>query len=240
MSWNRLRIFEDLHKGQSCVLVCNGPSLNDMDLSFLRGRVTFGLNKIYLGLERFGFYPRYLVAINDKVIGQSSAEFGAMDTVKFISDDCADILPEDNFTYHIRTSDLEQRFYHDITQGVRGGHTVTHAALQIIRYMGFQEVVIVGMDHRFDYVGDPNEAQFLDGEDPNHFSAEYFSNQHWDNPNLKESEVSYEASRQVFEKEGRTIIDATLNGACTVFQKADYRDVFGLPKDAESPQPVVP
>lgn len=227
MTDKRLREFKNIHEGERCVLVCNGPSLNKMDLSYLRGEVTFGLNKIFLGLESFGFYPRYVVAINEKVIRQSSSEFQNMETIKFISEGCANIIPPDKYTYHIKTNQLQNDFYLDITQGVRGGHTVTHAALQIIRYMGFREVVIIGMDHRFDYVGHPNEAQFLRGDDTNHFSADYFRNQVWDTPNLSGSEKSYRVAKKIFEDEGRRIVDATVDGACQVFDKADYPAVLG-------------
>lgn len=227
MQASPLEFFADIHRGERCVLVCNGPSLNRMDLGFLRHEITFGLNKIYLGLEKFGFYPRYLAAVNDKVIQQSAAVYRQMTAVKFLSDDCADLVPADAFCHHIRTRDLPERFYRDITQGVRGGHTVTHAALQIIRYMGFAEVVVVGMDHNFPSSGRPNEELHMTGADPNHFSPDYFRGQKWDAPNLRESEVSYQLAREIYEAEGRRIIDATLDGACDVFAKADYRQVFG-------------
>ena len=230
MSTSRLSLFHDCHRGERCVLVCNGPSLNRMDLDFLRGEIVFGLNKIHLGLEKFGFYPRYLVAVNDKVIQQSAEIYRRMTAIKFLSDSCAGLVPEDAFTYHIRTEGLPERFYRDITQGVRGGHTVTHAAFQIIRYMGFREVVVIGMDHNFTASGKPNEELHMQGADPNHFSPDYFRGQKWDAPNLAESEVSYRLARQIFEEEGRRIVDATLGGACDVFEKADYRQVFGSGK----------
>jgi len=228
MSRSRLELFRDQHRGERCVLVCNGPSLNRMDLGFLRNETVFGLNKIHLGLERFGFYPRYLVAVNDKVIRQSAAAYRAMTAIKFLSESCADAVPENAFTFHIRTEGLPDRFYRDIAEGVRGGHTVTHAAFQIIRYMGFEEVIVIGMDHNFSSSGRPNEELHMQGDDPNHFSPAYFRDQKWDAPNLAESEISYRVSRQVFEEEGRRIVDATLAGACDIFDKADYRSLFGL------------
>lgn len=228
MSASLLTMFKDLHRGERCVLVCNGPSLNRMDLGFLRGETVFGLNKIYLGLEKFGFYPRYLAAVNDKVIRQSAEAYRQMSCVKFLCESCADAVPADALTFHIRTIGLPERFYRDITEGVRGGHTVTHAAFQIIRYMGFAEVVVIGMDHRFEYTGRPNQELQMQGGDPNHFSADYFRGQKWDAPNLEESEVSYRVARRIFEEEGRRIIDATVDGACDIFPKADYRKLFGV------------
>ncbi|MEJ2125840.1 MAG: hypothetical protein P8Y47_13870 [Alphaproteobacteria bacterium] len=93
--------------------------------------------------------------------------------------------------------------------------------------MGFKEVVIIGMDHHYEYSGAPNEAHFLEGADTNHFSPDYFGGgQTWDNPDLAHSKESYRIARAEFEKDGRRIIDATLDGACTIFEKADYRTLF--------------
>lgn len=220
--------FADRHTGQRGVIVCNGPSLNRMDLGFLRRETVIGLNKIHLGLDRFGFYPRYLVAVNEKVVAQARAALAAMTAVKFIGARAAHHLPQDAFTYHVPVLDPPVPFSTDIVRGVREGGTVTHAALQIAYYMGFREVVIIGMDHRFSFEGAPHEARRMQGPDPNHFSPDYFAGQTWDNPDLAGSEASYAEARRVFEAAGRSIVDATLDGACTVFRKADYRQVFGL------------
>lgn len=225
---SRLLAFKDRHKGARCVIVCNGPSLNKMDLGFLKGETVFGLNKIYLGLEKFGFQPDYLVAVNRKVIEQSCLAYASMACTKFISTRGADLLPEDPQTFHIQTIGLEDLFYQDITEGVREGHTVTHAALQLAYYMGFAKVVIIGMDHHFPASGAPNTPLHMTGDDPNHFSPDYFKDSAWDAPNLAGSERSYRAARAVFEAAGRRIIDATVDGHCDIFEKDDYRGIFEL------------
>lgn len=222
----RLASFHNRHQGETAVLVCNGPSLNQMDLRFLRKHTCIGLNKIFLGFKKFAFYPKYYVAVNDLVIEQSSAEIKALNCVKFISQRNARWVPESALTHHIKTDRPPHRFCTDITLGVHEGWTVTYAALQVAYYLGFKQVVIVGMDHRFTYQGQPNETHLLQGDDPNHFAPNYFSGQQWDNPDLAHSEESYRLAKQVFEADGRSIIDATLKGACTVFDKQPYTQVF--------------
>ncbi len=224
---NRLTSLRNRHIGQRCILVANGPSLNEMDLSFLRNEITIGLNKIFLGIKKFHFYPRYLVAVNYKVINQSYKQIQALNCVKFINQNNNGFLLEDALTYHINTFDPPERFCNDITKGVHEGWTVTYVALQIAYFLGFKEVVIIGMDHRFQYVGQPNEPHKLDGLDSNHFCSDYFGGgQVWDNPDLEHSEESYRIARAEFEKDGRRVIDATLDGACQVFEKQDYRSIF--------------
>ncbi len=211
-------------------MVANGPSLNRMDLGFLRKECVIGLNKIYLGFQTFGFYPRYYVSVNTKVIEQSVAEIKQLNCVKFLSRSGASgLIEEDGLTYHIDTTCPEQRFFKEIDQGVHEGWTVTYAALQIAYFLGFSEVILIGLDHRFSYSGQPNEDRVMEGDDPNHFCADYFGGgQRWDNPDLVNSEISFQIARNEYEKEGRRIIDATVEGACEVFKKADYRKLFGL------------
>ena len=224
----RFELLENRHVGSRCVLVANGPSLNRMDLSFLKHEYVIGLNKIYLGFKKFGFYPRYYVAVNAKVIEQSVSEIKQLNCVKLISDHGAHgLIPEDALTYHINTMSPAARFCHDITQGVHEGWTVTYAALQVAYFLGFKEVVLIGLDHRFKYSGEPNEAKILNGPDPNHFCEGYFGyGQHWDNPDMKNIEESYRIAQAEYEKDGRQIIDASVNGACDIFEKADYHKLF--------------
>jgi hypothetical protein len=222
----RLSRLAGRHAGERCVVVANGPSLNRMDLSPLRRETTMGLNKIYLGLRRFGFYPRYYLAVNEKVLAQSAAEIRALNCVKFLAARAAGTgLVEDGLTYFVHTGDEVPRFSRDLSQGLHEGWTVTHAALQAAYHLGFAEVVLIGLDHRYVYEGRPNESRVLDGPDPNHFAAGYFGfGQTWDNPDLARSEESYRIARQAYESDGRRIVDATLGGACTVFPKVRWPD----------------
>jgi hypothetical protein len=226
----RLGRFRDAYRGERCVIVCNGPSLNLMDLRCLRREIVFGLNKIHLGLDRFGFHPRFLVVVNEKVAAQAGDALRALQAIKFVGARAARHLPEDGLTHHLAILDPPVVFSTDIETGVREGGTVTHATLQIAYYMGFREVVIVGMDHRFTFDGAPHETRRMAGPDPNHFSPDYFQGQDWDNPDLARSEASYAEARRVFEADGRIILDATVDGACTVFEKVDYRAVFDPPR----------
>jgi len=222
-------LLKDRHAGERAVLVCNGPSLSKMDMGFLKSETVIGLNKIYLGLRRFRFYPKYYVAINKKVLQQSEDEIKKLTCIKFLSNHCDDLYDDDALTHIIDTHHPRSYFCSDITEGVHEGWTVTFAALQIAYYLGFGEVVIIGMDHRYEYTGQPNESQLLAGPDLNHFCETYFGHgQTWDNPDLTRSEKSYREADEAYRRDGRRIIDATLDGACEVFTKADYRSVFNL------------
>lgn len=228
---SRIASLRDRHAGERCVIVANGPSLNRMELGFLKREHVIGLNKIHLGIARFGFYPRYLVAVNPKVVRQSFDAIRALNCVKFIGGRAAREtgMSEDALTHIVDTDNPPGRFSTDLALGMHEGWTVTHAALQVAFHLGFVEVVLIGLDHRYDFHGAPNAEAVLDGPDPNHFSPGYFGHgQAWDHPDLERSEASYREARAHFERAGRRILDATMEGACPVFDKTDYRAHFAV------------
>jgi tetratricopeptide (TPR) repeat protein len=99
--------------------------------------------------------------------------------------------------------------------------------MQLAYHMGFEEVVLIGVDHRFVTQGDPNQEVVSDGDDPNHFHPGYFGKGvRWHLPDLERSEKSYRMAKQAFEAAGRRILDATVDGHLTVFPKVDYRHHF--------------
>ena len=185
------------------------------------------MNKIYLGIEKFRFYPRYYVAVNEKVLRQSESEIRNLNCVKFLSNRCPDLFRNDALTHIMDTSSPHPRFCKNLLDGCEEGGTVTFAALQIAYYLGFSKVVIIGMDHKFSFTGKPNASAYMDGADENHFASNYFGfGQSWDNPDLVRSEASYSLAKEIFESEGRSIIDATADGHCDIFEKAQLESIF--------------
>ena len=243
MDWTRLAKLKDRHRGGRCVIVANGPSLNRMDLNFLRAEHVIGMNKIYLGFSRMRFYPRYYVVVNPKVAEQSAAHIRSMNCVKFAGAAAARAasLQEDALTYIVNTDNPPARFSTDLVQGLHEGWTVTHMALQVAYHLGYSDVVLIGLDHRYSYQGLPNGEAVMEGPDTNHFSDHYFGyGQRWDNPDLVQSEASYRAAHQAYHADGRRIRDATLDGACTVFPKVDHTTLLATlaPMSMTSNHPV--
>ena len=232
--FERLSVFKDCHKGEKCVLMCNGPSLNRVDFSRIdKDRfVFFGLNKIFLGFESLGIQPKYIAAVNRKVIAQSEEQYSNLPIVKFLSTPIEESLaPDRPFTHQLNTilPFPHLRFSEDICEYIHEGWTVTHVALQIIFYMGFSEVYIVGMDHRFaqHVPGQENKESIIHGADMDHFDPAYFGNgQSWDFPDLANNEISYKAALEVFQAHDRKIFDCTINGACRVFPLLDIESIY--------------
>ncbi len=233
----RLAQFKKLHRRESCFIIGNGPSLNKMDLSPLRDYHTFGLNKIYLMFDKVDLNLSYHVSVNSLVIEQSLEQFKGLSCRSFLSyrafchyKQKRNLLQKQSVPaniYFIKTKN-SCNFEPDLPQVVSEGYTVTYVALQIAFYMGFKQVFLIGVDHNFAAVGNPNETQLLTGEDMNHFSPDYFANQQWQLPDLEGSELSYRIAKLNFERAGRKIYDATVGGKLTIFPKIAYEEALQM------------
>ncbi len=230
--YDKLLRLKNRFVGRECVLLCNGPSLRDVDFSKLQSSYLIGLNKIYLGTDLIGREPDMLICVNKKVLEQSADRFKEMTSLKLLGSRAGMVVEPGPKTFYFNSSDPKApRFSHDIVKNVHEGWTVTHAALQIAFYVGFRKVIIVGMDHNFpDAGGKPNEAQKMEGADRNHFSPNYFGfGQQWDLPDLSNSEISYRAARAAYEADGRMIIDATEAGHCRIFERMTLEKALKTP-----------
>ena len=225
-----LATFAGKHKNQRCFIIGNGPSLSEMDLSPLKNEITFGLNRIYLLFEKIPFVPTYFVCVNELVLDQFAPDIRALPITKFLNWNRRNLFNfTDQTTHFLKISlPLIDKFSKDITKPISGGGTVTYVAMQIAYFMGFEEVVLIGVDHNFLDKGTPNKAVVrIESHDQNHFDPNYFpQGSKWQLPDLKRSELAYTLARQAFDTENRSIVDATINGKCMVFKKVNYSELF--------------
>jgi hypothetical protein len=198
-----------------------------MDLAPLADEFTFGLNRIYLLFDQWGFETTFLVAINRYVIEQFGPQIANTAATKVL-----------NWSYRVpeldgtRTAYLETRVAFAPSGGVLSGYyagagTVTSLGLQLAHFMGFSEVILIGVDHQYQQGGVPNVAVQSAGEDRSHFSRDYFGRGvTWQLPDLSAMERGYHQCRRLFEASGRTVLDATLDGQLRVFPKASIDRVL--------------
>ena len=221
---DRLRQFEDIHQGESCFIIGNGPSITDMDLAPLKDCICFGLNKIYMHpeVERFGI--DYHVAVNPLVIEQSFDEFKTLGCPSFLSfrPSQGQKLDESNYFY-IMAGDTHKFCEHPY-EPISEGCTVTYVAMELAYFMGFSTVYLIGVDHSFSVQGDPHETQVMEGPDSNHFHPDYFSGKKWQLPDIEGSELAYLLARYYYKRAGRQILDATEGGKLEIFPKIDFQD----------------
>lgn len=213
--WSQL---QDKHLGEVGLVIGNGPSLKDVPLDFLQMYPSFGTNRIYL-LD--GFTPTYYCSVNPLMINQHVDEINEVQSeAKFISAAFAEKI---GGSVPI-TSIGSALFSYSPAVYIYEGHTVTYVCLQLAYWCGFQTVLLVGVDHRYQYLGSPNQRATMIGDDPNHFSPDYFKGKQWHNPDLARSAAAYRLAKEAYEKNGRRIINLTANTALDVFEKGQLSE----------------
>ena len=129
----RIEDFRGVHTGKRLFLLASGPSLGTHDLAPLGRRLVMGLNRSFLVYpdthynctmdhRLFDLYPtelrqaRYLFTLTERPWGIPIPLLGA------------------------------EGFSWDLRHGIYSGYTVAYFAMQVAAYMGFTELVYLGLD----------------------------------------------------------------------------------------------
>lgn len=226
-SIRQLAKLKDAHRGERCFIIGNGPSLKQTDTSLLKNEFTFGMNRIYLAFPDWGFQSTYFIAINSLVIEQCSEDIRSLKMPKFLSWRSRGLIEPTEDIIFLHTTYTGAKFSRDIRGRVWEGATVTYTALQLAFYMGFEKVILIGVDHNFKSKGTPNTTVVSKGDDPDHFDTSYFGKGfRWQLPDLETSEIAYKRALLAFSQANRQVFDATVGGKLTVFPKVDYNSLF--------------
>ena len=228
-SRRQLRKLKDSHRGETILLVANGPSLNKVQLDKLRHMTSIGMNKISLIYNRTTWRPDYIVTGNPLVVSQSWKSFkNGVDATYFLSIKSimtGKVVP--NAIYFLQSR--RQFVSNDFSKYVGSGGTVTFSVLQLAAYLGAAKIVIIGLDHSYSKetrtLG-KRVTETFKGEDINHFDPNYFKDQKWDLPNLDLNESSYRLFREESIKLGIEVIDCTIDGKLHVFPKKPIEEYY--------------
>lgn len=226
-SINHLKKLKNIHLGQRCFLIGNGPSLRNTDLSRLKNEFTIGMNRFYLAFPDLGFQTSYYIVLNDLVVEQSVEEIHALNMPVFVSWRSRRWIEPALNRIFLYTTYTGRRFAENVSGRVWEGGTVTYAGLQLAFHMGFKQVILIGVDHSYSARGNPNETVVSQGDDADHFHPTYFGRGvRWQLPDLKSWERAYEMAKVRYEKAGRQVLDATIEGKLQVFKKVGYDQLF--------------
>jgi glycosyltransferase involved in cell wall biosynthesis len=238
----KLARLHDLHRGETAIIIGNGPSLNKTDLALLDRAPTFGVNAIFLAADRLPKPITYYVVEDTKVFAENTAAikefkvgtrlFPEIYRDQFAADeiDASTIFFRMNQGFYGRkTGNLcHPRFSVDASQRLFCGQSVTTINLQLAYWMGFRRVVLIGMDFSYQIPTDAVRRGHLitsTSDDPNHFHPSYFgAGKTWKDPKLDRVLANYVLAKEMFEADGREIVNATVGGALELFDRMDLAD----------------
>jgi hypothetical protein len=187
---------KDRHKGETCIIIASGPSLKDVPNEFLESYVTFGVNKIWLK----EFSPTYYVAIDAWMNPYGRWMMDMKCREYFLGETFKKILAGSVGTDRALVGTPEEAW--------EGGGSVIFWCLKLAHLMGFETVLLVGLDHT-------GVAE--------HFHPAYEQwgakrTYNWDGEKV---DATFENVNEKYKESGRRIINLTPGTLCEAFEKQD-------------------
>ena len=228
--------FKDLHKGEACFVIGNGPSLTVEDLDKIAELQfpCFAANGIYRLFEKTRWRPTYLVFQDQQMIDGLAGLFGDLskcceslfvrrDAYRQVAEEIRDsgriIYPR--LVMHIR-KDKYYDFSEDIAKYAFDGCTVTYLMIQLAYYMGFSTIYLIGVDHN-------NEVKMHCFEDASHIVL---------NPaRVLETTYAFRSARRFLDAKGTAIYNATRGGKLEEFIRRDLDVILGGKVEQRIQQP---
>lgn len=216
-------------------VVGNGPSLRIQDLDRLHEHRehSFGFNKIYLTFDRSSYRPTYYVVDDNLVVENCASEIRELiGFEKFFPDHLASRMEVHSgdaclFNYQFQDPDRYEPAFSDYPLSIHTGYTVTFTALQIALWMGYDEVVLIGVDFAFSVPSIGKDGVIVNGLEQNHFDSNYrMPGERWNPPFLTQTRRAYELARKVADEKGIRILNATRGGALDVFPRVDFDSLW--------------
>jgi hypothetical protein len=223
--------------GRRIFIIGNGPSLNKLDLTKLKGEITIGVNSIFLAHDKMGFHPTHYVVEDIFVAEDRAREIAALkgpqkwfgNYLRYCLADGPDvnwINVRCRYDAHPNFPD----FSTNIAREAWTGGSVTYICMQLAYFLGAREIYLIGFDHSYTV---PKEAEVAGtaitstSDDPNHFHPDYFGKGYrWHDPMVERMEMGYRKAGVSFEKAGGKIRNATAGGHLECFERVDYDSLF--------------
>lgn len=229
-----LKQYKDIHKGQFCFLIGNGPSLRAEDLTMIHdaGIPSFGFNRIFYIFNQTQWRPTYYISQDEKMLAGCAEQVNQLVLPhKFIP-----VNLRWYYNIHIRdaqefllggTKDNEFWFADDIAHSVCWASTVMYTAAQFAAYMGFRKIYLLGADHHFHISRDRNGKIIIDESVKDYFSEQY--NHDRDNLVIPSTDIStdtYYAMKKHCDERRIEVYNATRGGKLEVFPRVDFDSVM--------------
>lgn len=222
----KLKKYENIHEGRRCFIVATGPSLTVDDVNTIcrHDEYAIGMNRLYLIFEDTVWRPQYWVCTDWRILQESINDIIKMEVEnKFVSD-CINQNLELNKAFHVfhTCSDLQTdflpKFSNDITEVVYDSGTVTYSCIQLAAYMGFSEIILLGVDFSI-------SGNYADKK--NHFTDKYFDANSKTGYFIEEAQLkAYQSAKRYADEHGIKIYNATRGGALEVFPRVDFDSLF--------------
>lgn len=239
MYGKKLKQFKDIHTGETCFIIGNGPSLKVEDLTKLYELKipSFAFNRIFCIFDETPWRPTYYISQDENVT------YGQLDKFKKLNLKCRfhpirwkwykDINIKDAYYYKTINSDKEDvlGFTKNISKEVFDSSTVAYTAFQLAYYMGFKRIYLIGFDQNYKVSLDKDGNVVTNNEVKKDYFSDKYKNEKTDDlllPNLFEMNKAF-ISVDYHVKNGNIdleVYNATRGGMLEVFPRVDLDDIL--------------
>lgn len=156
---NRLLSFRGKYHNKRCFIVGNGPSLSIEDLDRIKGEYSFGCNAIFGTFSHTQWRPDFYCTLDSMIISHlydglhgkaldwQCSKFSLINEMSNYDKDHEFILC--NAVDDIESIDQLPVFSSECDRYICTVGTVTYFMLQLAVYMGFGEIILLGIDFNF-------------------------------------------------------------------------------------------
>jgi len=233
----RLERYRNHFKGRRVFLIGNGPSLASADLDTLHkyGEISFASNKIYLIYPQTPWRPTFYFAqdtpfaekFHDLIFAQEEAtqlvfpniffeqNLATAKSLRFI------LKMWDSYPELPKIGTSPAAFYY--------GGSVTYTMMQWAYYMGFKEIILLGVDadYRTDIQDKNLKSMIVTDNLTTHFIEDYYApGEEHHPPNIKKQLSGYLSAQKFFAGTDVSVVNATRGGKLDIFAKADFDSLF--------------
>jgi hypothetical protein len=231
---------KNIHDGKRAFIIATGPSLNDLDLSKLKGEIAFGVNGTYMlanvDLTYFAYVSNWWHKDHLEGIRKVRCQrrFLPVEYQEELESSTPTswyrkIMPAYHSHYGIRLP-IPRGLSYQPENYIHAGGTVIFVCLQLALHMGFKEVIIIGLDHSYKK-SDGSKIQKsptqldVEGDDHSHFSKDYFKKGTSAHIDLAAMERGYALADKAFRKEGKLILNASSRSDLKIFPRIRFDDL---------------
>ena len=233
--------YRNFYEGRRCFIIGNGPSLTVNDLETLRahGEISIASNSIYNLFGATEWRPNIYTVYDFQEIKKTREKISAVNTeLKIIAMSADSRIYDIDGAILLRLIDNTQEglcFSDDISKCVYNGSTVTYFSIQCAVYMGFRQIILLGVDHSFAKEQTKDGRITVNNDVKNHFQN-YQTDDFWGNGQKDEEAVvfpldfateAFVTAKHYADEHGIEILNATRGGKLEVFKRVVFVTLFG-------------
>lgn len=234
---NDLKRFKDIHRGERCFIIGNGPSLLSSDLDKLKNEITFGSNYVFKIFDKTDWRPTYYSCTDGNVLKKiiKEDEFWNIGAKSFFFQYATNYLfnkkTMDNSYYfwlqEKKPSKRLPKFSQNIEKEVYNSWTVTYVLMQLAVYMGIKEIYLLGIDNNYSVqVNNKGEIKSNNNVQDSFVKGKSYKDLGGATPNVERMNMGYLSAKKFADKHNIKIYNATRGGKLEAYERINFDHLF--------------